>query len=157
MDKNRIIIYGFGNPGRQDDGLGPAIISKLESEQVSGINTDSNYQLNVEDALEISGFKIAIFVDASVSVEEPFAFYEIVPSSEITFTTHSMSPQSVLALCNDLYHTKVKAFILEVRGYGWEFEDGLTQEAEKNCEEAFSFLKNKIGELLQNKDNIYIN
>ncbi len=157
MTENSIIVYGFGNPGRQDDGLGPNFIARLESLQVPGIITDSNYQLNVEDALEISAFKVAVFVDASVNVEEPFSFYEIEPSSEITFTTHSMSPQSVLALCKDLYKSEVKAYILEIRGYGWEFQEGLTLEAEKNCEKALNFLKEKIAKYAQNDYSLSIN
>lgn len=154
MKQNSIIVYGFGNPGRQDDGLGPALISRLESENIPGVKTDSNYQLNIEDALDISGFDIAIFVDASVNSEEPFSFYETDPSEEITFTTHSMSPQSVLALCNDLYKSPVKAHILEIRGYGWDFEEGLTPEAEENCAAALSFLKNKIAEIREIKNTI---
>jgi len=138
--KNKIYIYGFGNPGRQDDGLGPAIIERLETEGIPGISTDCNYQLNIEDAYFVAENDFVVFVDASINAEEPFSFEKIEPSSEITFTTHSMSPQSVLALCAELYEKKLDAYVLGIRGYEWDFEVGLTPEAQKNCDQAYSFL-----------------
>ena len=153
MDKKEILIYGFGNPGRQDDGLGPALVEKLESDNNFKADTDSNYQLNIEDAYEISRYKAVIFVDASVSCEESFSFYEIEPASEITFTTHEMSPQSIMALCEDLYPNKVKAFLLEIKGEEWEFKEGLSSIAENNLEKAINFLKNKIDNILLNDSN----
>lgn len=153
MDYKNILIYGFGNPGRQDDGLGPALVEKLEADKNFKADTDSNYQLNIEDAYEISRYKAVIFVDASYSCEESFSFYEIEPAGEITFTTHAMSPQSIMALCEDLYPEKVKAFILEIKGVEWEFKEGLSAEAEKNLEEAFNFLKNRIDIILLNDSN----
>ena len=141
MESKEILIYGFGNPGRQDDGLGPALIDKLEAENNSKVDTDSNYQLNIEDAYEISRYKTVIFVDASLSCKEAFSFYEIEPASEITFTTHEMSPQSVMALCEDLYPNKVTAYILEIKGVEWEFQEGLSSEAKVNLEKAISRLE----------------
>ena len=65
----RILIFGYGNPGRQDDGLGVAIAERIEgwARQVSqtNIEVDSNYQLNIEDASNISEHDIVYFVDAS--------------------------------------------------------------------------------------------
>ena len=54
MDR-KILVYGYGNPGRQDDGLGVALVEELEqwvaTEKIPGLDFDSNYQLNAEDAL----------------------------------------------------------------------------------------------------------
>ncbi len=140
MENKKILVYGFGNPGRQDDGLGPAIIERLENEGIHGIETDCNYQLNIEDAYFVAENDIVVFVDASINAEEPFSFERIEPSSEITFTTHSMSPQSVLALCAELYEKKLDAYVLGIRGYEWDFEVALTSKAQKNFDEAYSFL-----------------
>lgn len=148
MKDNKIYVYGFGNPGRQDDGLGPAIIDKLESDGVEGIILDSNYQLNIEDAHNISVCSKVIFVDASIDAEEPFSFNKIEPSAEITFTTHTMSPESVIALVKDLYDKDMEAYVLAVKGYEWEFIEGLSSGAADNFNKAYAFLLNKIKELL---------
>jgi len=147
VSENDIIVYGFGNPGRQDDGLGPFLIEKLEAESISGIVVDSNYQLNIEDAYDISQGKAVIFVDASIDCKEPFSFEKLTAAQEIRFTTHAISPQSVLALCQDLYDRDVPAYILAIRGYEWEFSEPMTRKAEKNLDEAFIFIKKKLAEM----------
>jgi hydrogenase maturation protease len=149
LKDNRIYIYGFGNPGRQDDGLGPAIIDRLEQDNIPGIITDSNYQLNVEDAYNISASDIVIFVDASIDAEEPFSFKRIEPSNEITFTTHSMSPESVLALSNEMYDKDIEAYVLAIRGYEWEFLQEFSSKAVNNFNEAYAFLTEKIKVLVR--------
>ena len=148
MKDNKIYVYGFGNPGRQDDALGPAIIDKLESDGVEGIILDSNYQLNIEDAHNISVCSKVIFVDASIDADEPFSFNKIEPSAEITFTTHTMSPESVIALVKDLYDKDMEAYVLAVKGYEWEFIEGLSSGAADNFNKTYTFLLNKIKELL---------
>ena len=148
---NKIYIYGFGNPGRQDDGLGPAIIERLEAEKIQGIITDCNYQLNIEDADNISGSSVVIFVDASIDADEPFSFREIEPAAEITFTTHSMSPESVIALCSDIYNRAPEAYVMAIRGYEWDFSEGLSLEAMNNFNKAYQFLLDKIRDMLNEK------
>jgi hypothetical protein len=59
-----------------------------------------------------------------------------------------MSPQSVLALCNDLYNKNIKSYVLEIRGYEWEMAEGLSPKAQENFEKAYGFLKDKVAELL---------
>ena len=140
----KILLYGFGNPGRQDDGLGPALVDKIEKENLSGIIYDSNYQLNIEDAHTISECAAVIFIDASVGLGQPFKFYKIEPASEITFTTHTVSPQSIMALAYDLYQADVQGYILEIQGKDWDFAEGLSEVGEQNLNEAYAFLKEKL-------------
>jgi len=151
LNDKSILVYGFGNPGRQDDGLGPAIIESLENEEIPGVVTDCNYQLNIEDAYSVAENDMVVFVDASLDAGEPFSFVRIEPSAEITFTTHSMSPQSVLALCAELYDRRLEAYVLGIRGYEWDFKVGLTLKAENNFNEAYKFLKNWLNDMLSVK------
>lgn len=138
---NQILVYGFGNPGRQDDGLGPEIVRRLELERLPGVITDSNYQLNIEDAVAVAGSDAVIFVDAALHVDEPFAFCWLTPAREITFTTHAMSPESVLALCEDIYGKTPPAYILAIKGYEWEMAAPMTDPAKENLEKAYSFIR----------------
>jgi len=154
---HKILVYGYGNPGRQDDGLGPALVERLEDERIPGVATDTNYQLQIEDAVAVSESDTVIFVDATESGDVPFTFTELEPSDEIAFTTHTVSPGSVLALCQDMYRKKVRAYVLAIRGYGWEFAEKLTPVAEKNLEDAYRFLKNKIDDFMNNADTNTLN
>jgi hydrogenase maturation protease len=143
----RILVYGYGNPGRQDDGLGPALIEMLEAEGIPGVETDCNYQLQIEDAEAVSRFDAVVFVDASIDGEGPFSYEGLEPSAEIAFTTHAMSPASVLALCHELYRTPVPAFLLGIRGYRWEPVEGLSEPARENLESAFGFIRSRLVEM----------
>jgi len=149
--QNRILVYGYGNPGRQDDGLGPAFIERLEADEIPGIVTDCNYQLQVEDALAVSQCDTVIFVDAAASGDEPYTFTELEPSNETGFTTHSISPGILLALCRDIFRRTVRAHVLAIRGYQWEFMEKLTPDAENNLDLAYRFLKIKIHDIINSE------
>ncbi len=65
----KILVYGYGNPGRQDDGLGIELAEEIDrwcSESgITNVQTDTNYQLNLEDAAGIAQYDVVIFADAS--------------------------------------------------------------------------------------------
>ncbi len=136
----RILVYGYGNPGREDDGLGVELARLMDERALRGVSCDSNYQLNVEDALEVSEYDAVVFADASLSCAEPFVFERLEPAPGITFTTHAMPAGSVLALCEELYGKRPAAYILGIRGYSWEAKEGLTAQAQANLQKAFDFL-----------------
>ena len=144
MDRKKILVYGYGNPGRGDDGLGPALVGRIESEGIPGVDTDSNYQLNIEDSLALSSYETVIFADASLDGEGAFSFTPLEPSMNISFTTHAMDPGSVLALCEELYGKRVRAFMLAIRGFCWDFHEGLSTNAEENLEAALIDVRAKI-------------
>jgi hydrogenase maturation protease len=148
LKEKKILVYGYGNPGRRDDGLGPALVERLEVVHLPGVTTDSNYQLQVEDAAAVSQCDAVIFVDAANAGSVPFSFTGLEPSEETAFTTHSVSPASVLALCRDLYGAHPAAYLLAIRGYEWDMGEGLTHAAKKNLEEALRFIKRTITELI---------
>ena len=142
----RILIYAYGNPGRQDDGLGNRLIEELdkwiESQGTKGIELESNYQLNIEDALRIAENDVVIFIDASNEDIEDINFSIVEPSEgRSEFTTHSASPSFVLALCIKLYDKHPEAYLLQIRGYSWEFTEGLSEKAEKNLNKALEFIR----------------
>ncbi len=136
----RVLVYGYGNPGRQDDGLGNEVVELIDKLNIPGVVTDSNYQLNIEDAVAVSESDAVVFVDAALDLDAQFDFIEIFPSAEIAFTTHAMSPQSVLAVCEETTGKTPKAFLLGIRGYEWELAEGLSSGARANLDAAFEFL-----------------
>jgi len=140
LTQSTLFLYGFGNPGRQDDGLGIALAEHFEKKSLPGITIDSNYQLNAEDALEISEKDIVLFADASQNDIGSFRLTRLIPALEVEFTTHAMSPESVLALCNQLYNKYPAAYLLEMKGYEWELKEGLTDAGEKNLKKAIDFI-----------------
>ena len=139
----KILIYGYGNPGRQDDGLGPAVVAAMETraDEFPHVEYDCNYQLNIEDAMNIREYDAVIFADASLDCNEPFEFYRLEPAKKITFTTHAMSAESVLALGVDMYGDIPECYMLAIHGYEWEMGyEELSARAVRNLDRAMDFL-----------------
>jgi len=143
-----ILIYGYGNPGRYDDGIGPLIAERIESwaekNNLSNITVDSNYQLNIEDAYSIKDYDIVIFVDASIEAIKSYCFTSVEPSEKVEFTMHAVSPSFVLDLCRKIYDTTPEVFLLHVKGYEFELKEGMSVKAMANAERSLEFLKKLI-------------
>lgn len=217
----RTLLIGIGNPGRRDDGLGPALIERLagsrpperaivsmearaeehpvlaaedasclgspcdrfpaESREADAplidisagtIDVFWTYQLNIEDAATVGDYDRVVFADAMMDDTEAEAFFSpalrrpgkafktsedaaipvgssslpgavlgpLTPAASISFTTHEMSPASVLALAEELYGKSPAGFLLKIRGVEWDFAEGLSAAAEMNLVEALRIL-----------------
>ena len=140
-DRTRVLVIGYGNPGRLDDGLGPAFADALEKAGIPGVTVDSDYQLTVEDASEAARHDVVVFADAHVSCSEPFEFSRTFPGEEASFSTHSVEPEAVLALAEKLFASSPKAYTLAIRGYEFnEFGEGLSERASHNLSQALQFI-----------------
>jgi hydrogenase maturation protease len=147
--QKKILLYGYGNPGRQDDGLGNEFIERIgpwiETQGLEGIELDSNYQLNIEDADAISDKDIVLFIDASTEEIDDLLFTKVDPSdSKVEFSMHAVSTAFVLDLCQKLYNKYPDTYLLHIKGYEWGFKEGLSKKANVNLEKALDFVKDKL-------------
>jgi hydrogenase maturation protease len=140
----RILVIGYGNPGRQDDGLGPAVAAEIEALHWPDLDAYDDYQLNIEDALDVAGHDIVWFVDAARTGPAPFAVRDLVPASGIEFTSHRMRPEAVLSIAQRYYDRTPRAFLLAIRGYSFEFVEALSRPAADNLLAALGMLKDRI-------------
>jgi len=137
---------GYGNPARGDDGLGPALVERLDLLALEGVETRVDYQLCVEDAMDIGLFERVIFVDASIDAAAPYSHYAL-PEAEAptTLDTHSVSPAALIRLARSLFGATTKASILAIRGYAFEpFSESLSAAAVHNLNAAFSYLTERL-------------
>jgi hydrogenase maturation protease len=146
----QILIYGYGNPGRQDDGLGIALTERLaewaSENQITGVEFDNNYQLNIEDAAEIAQKDLVIFADASDEDIESFCLSQVGVSSEVSFTTHAASPGYIVQLCKELFQKEPLVFLLHIKGYEWAFQEGLSEPAGKNLDQAYEYMQSLLAD-----------
>jgi hydrogenase maturation protease len=141
----KILFIGYGNPGRLDDGLGPAFAARIEAASLKGITVEADYQLAVENAFDVSKHDIVIFADAAVKGMEPFFFKEVRSRSPMSLSSHSVSPEAVLFFAEQMFQSKARAYVLGIRGYEFnEYEERLSERAKTNLEEAFQFVTNLI-------------
>lgn len=150
MNKDvKVLVYGYGNPGRQDDALGIEMASRIEEwtkeHKIGNVEVDTNYQLNVEDAEKISTKDIVIFVDASQEDIHEFKFTHLEPSDKkVEFSMHAVAPEYVLHICSDLFKKSPKTCLMGIKGFEWDFKEGLSDNAKLNLEQAFQFLTRKL-------------
>jgi hydrogenase maturation protease len=146
---DKVLLYGFGNPGRGDDGLGPALADAIERLALPGVSVDANYQLTVEDAAEMGQYQVVLFADAATEGPSPFWFSRIDDSGvgRLGWTSHSVSPVQVVALARDLFGSKVAAYALGIRGYSFgELDDGLSAQARENLGQAVVFARRALAD-----------
>jgi hydrogenase maturation protease len=142
-----VLVIGYGNPGRLDDGLGPALADALERLKLPGVTVDSDYQLAVEDARAVADHDVVVFADASLSGPAPFTFCRIAPKPGAHFSSHIVEPEGVLALARELFGAQPEAYVLGIRGYVFDdFGERLSEQARANLAAALAFIERVLRE-----------
>ena len=145
MSSLRVLLFGYGNPGRLDDGLGPALAQHFEAAQVPELSVDADYQLQVEVAVAAAQHDLVVFVDAAASGAEPFEVHAVRPADGLTFSTHSVSPADVMGLGHRLFGARCPAFVVGIRGYDFDgFGERLSERAVRNLRQTIEFLETAL-------------
>jgi len=144
-----ILVYGIGNPGRQDDALGLLLTEKIEKwarkQNYRFIHTEQTYQLNIEDAELISHYDLIVFLDASVRKDVCCDLIEkVIPQLRTDFSMHSVTPSFVAGLAEKLFSGNPEVFQMHIKACEFNFMEPLTPKAEENLENAFNSLKDFI-------------
>ena len=139
------LVYGIGNVGRQDDGLGWAFIDWLEDESFyPEAEIMRHYQLHLEDADLISHKKRVLFVDATkVPDVESFRLEKMAPKMDFSFTSHAISIPSIMATCELCFQHLPEVYLLTIKGYEWKLQLGLTPKAERNLKTTTDFFRTR--------------
>jgi hydrogenase maturation protease len=147
MGKKRILVIGYGNPSRGDDGLGPAIAARLEALQIPGLSVESDYQLSIEHAALAAEHDIVVFADAARDAEMPFYFRPVAPIAAPAgrLGTHSITPAEVLFLALSCFHAAPQGFLLGIHAPNLGcLEEGLSPAAQQSMEAALEHLQEFI-------------
>ena len=132
-----LLLFGYGNPGRGDDALGPRLIERVESLALAQVTCLVDMQLLIEHATDLSGFDQILFVDADMSCNEPFEFSTVDAKKDESYTSHAITPATLLFIYQQIYQRQAPpAFLLRVRGYYFELDDLLSQQADINLDAA---------------------
>ena len=139
---NPHLIFTWGNPSRGDDALGPAMYELLQQAELDGIDLLTDFQLQIEHAIDLEGRKRVLFVDASTSANAPFQLTRLQPEQDASYTTHAMSPQALLTVYRQVYDSAPPpAWLLSIRGYEFGLGLPLSSAANDHLQVAFSHIK----------------
>jgi len=140
-----VLLFACGNPSRGDDALGPMICERIQAQQrdtgsFPDLDLLTDFQFQIEHALDLQQRRWVVFVDASLTVKPPFAFYPLHAHRDTTFTTHAMSPAAVLAVYRQLYGQPPPAYMLSIRGDDFALGRPLSTRAQEYLEAALAFV-----------------
>jgi hydrogenase maturation protease len=140
----RVLVIGYGNPSRQDDGVGLAVVNGLRvrarqaplDEGDDGFNDlgrelDTLFlqQLSPELAETLIDYEHVVLVDAHFGVYPELVHRtELDPHAEAAIVSHHFKPGTLLALARQLYGRAPTAELISVRGYAFDFTPELSPE-----------------------------
>jgi hydrogenase maturation protease len=147
---NKILVLGVGNPFRRDDGIGPAVISRLKSENhLNGVDlldggTDG---LSLIDYIE--GYEKVLVVDAVDMGAAPGEVRMFSPEDAKltikadTLSTHGFGLAEVIALMEKL-EMKTDMHIIGIQAKDVNFGEGMSPELSSKIEEILKLIKENI-------------
>ena len=138
----RLLVLAVGNPSRGDDALGPALADRVEAAALPGVEVLTDYQLQIEHALDLVGRERVIFIDAGTGTPAPFEFRRLQPADVFLHTSHALSSEAVLATYKRVHGgPPPESWLLCVRGEAFELGHGLSEAAVDHLEQAWQALR----------------
>jgi hydrogenase maturation protease len=139
------LIFTWGNPSRGDDAIGPEIYERLNKAAFADVELQTDFQLQIEHVIDLENRERVLFIDASVSATAPFEFNRIVAEQDDSYTTHAMSPQSLLAVYEKVNKQPAPpCYLLSVRGYEFGLGLSLSDKANSNIRQACDFIRDQL-------------
>jgi len=152
----KILLLGYGNPDRGDDGVAWHVLKTLFSERgknsidlfdlevnplTENIDVWFNFQLLPEIADLIVKYDQAVFLDAHTGeIKNDLNFVKLIPAYQNAPFTHHMTPASLLAVAESIHGEYPESWSLSVRGYSFEFEQQLTAKTLALSDEAIDLI-----------------
>ncbi|MBS2018369.1 MAG: hydrogenase maturation protease [Deltaproteobacteria bacterium] len=144
-----LLVVGIGNPSRGDDALGPLFLERLGKTFAPAIARGdvelmTDFQLQIEHALDLRGRERVVFVDASVRAAPPFELAPVEAAHDASISTHAMSPAALLATYRSVLGEPPESWLLAIRADRFELGEGLSKGAEANLEAALAGLSSAL-------------
>jgi len=137
-----VLIFGWGNPSRGDDALGPLFVEHFSAlaarhPEWGEVDCLTDFQLQVEHALDLQGRRRVLFVDASLDAPAPCSLTRIEAARDASFTTHAMSPQAVLKVFAEIEDgAPPPCWLLAIHGERFELGEELSATARQSLQAA---------------------
>jgi hydrogenase maturation protease len=124
----KILIIGYGNPLRSDDGIGWRAAEELSEHPPSaGVKVLVCYQLTPELSDDVRQSNAVIFIDAARDGEPGELTVTRVSAQGNDPFSHELSPAAVLELSRRLYHCSPTAFMVSLCGEHFEHGEILSK------------------------------
>jgi hydrogenase maturation protease len=124
-----VLVVGYGNALRTDDGIGWHAAERLAAdERLDGAVVLRRHQLTPELALDISAVSLVIFIDASRDLPPGSVDVGRMELADVaaSSSSHHLRPSVLVALTQELYGREPAAFIVRCGVASLELGDRLS-------------------------------
>jgi hydrogenase maturation protease len=135
-----LLIIGYGNSLRGDDGVGRLIAENVLTWHLPGVVVRSCHQLVPELVEDLKSAERVLFVDSAAN-EGDVRLRKIFAQPMRQSLTHSCDPCSLLALAHELYGRTPEGWLLTIPGSCFEISEENSPVARKNMAQALAEIK----------------
>ena len=139
--KEQVLIIGYGNTLRSDDGIGQLVAMEVEKWDLPQVKSLYLHQLTPELAEKIAQFARVIFIDASIEIAK-VTLKSIKDSQNNQNWTHHLTPASLVYLTEFLYKQIPQTWLIEIPIQNLDFGEEISHLAQVGKDEALEIIKN---------------
>lgn len=139
------LVLGWGNPSRGDDALGPLFVERLaaHAEQAlppGRVECLTDFQLQIEHALDLVGREQVLLVDAGIGLDAPFHVSRPRAARDASFSTHALGPEALLQVFADVQPgAPPPCTLLTIRAARFELGEPPSPQALADLEQALAW------------------
>lgn len=144
-----ILVIGYGNTLRRDDGVGWRAAEAVERWGLPGVRVLCRTELTPDLAEDMAGADLVLLIDARLDVstsEIGHESLELVQSGTSLTMAHSTSPQFLLGLCRALYERVPTAELISIPAPELGYGEGLSTVAERGLQLALELIERTVHE-----------
>lgn len=127
-----VLIIGYGNTLRGDDGVGPRVAEAVGNLCLPGVRTLICPLLTPELADPISRAEKVIFVDAAVDAPKEVQMRQLQPNQSSQIMAHAADPRTMLALARDVFGRAPQAWWLTIPAVDLGFHEEFSPAVQKD-------------------------
>ena len=131
-----LLVIGYGNTLRRDDGVGPRVAEAVAALNLPGVSTLACHQLTPELADPISRAQTVVFVDAAAHAVATPKLARLTPASAVQLMAHASSPEHLLALARELFGRVPAGWMLALPAEDFAFGEELSASAQAGLAQA---------------------
>lgn len=144
--KTPLLVIGYGNTLRGDDGVGPRTVEAFAELNLPGVETLVFPQLTPELADPMSRAETVVFVDAAVDAPREVQLRSIAAAETSQVMAHAASPKTMLAIARDVFGHTPRAWWLTIPAENLDIGEELTSCARRGMQTALGELRRMAGD-----------
>jgi len=144
LDSHSLVVIGYGNELRCDDGVGPQVARVVADWNLNGVQALAVQQLTPELAELLAGASSAILVDAAMDLGPPGFRVERLAPSRSKGPGHTSDPCWLLALAGKLYGRAPSTQLVRINATRFDFGKQLSALAERGMYETLEYIAHLV-------------